>query len=58
MATEAFLRNIKQHIKKNGSITIVANSFLRYQDIMDKAISQSKIIAKEKGFTIYQCLVG
>jgi len=57
LATEVFLKNIKKYTKKNGSITIVANSFLRYQEIMDKAISKSSTLAKEKGFTIYQCLV-
>ena len=57
LATEVFLKNIKNHIKKNGSVTIVANSFLRYQEIMDKAISKSRTLAKESGFTIYQCLV-
>ncbi|MFB1016328.1 MAG: 16S rRNA (guanine(1207)-N(2))-methyltransferase RsmC [Alteromonadaceae bacterium] len=57
LATETFLKNIKKHINKNGSITIVANSFLRYQEIMDNAISKSKVLAKKSGFTIYQCLV-
>jgi 16S rRNA (guanine1207-N2)-methyltransferase len=56
-ATENFLKNIKKHTKKNGSITIVANSFLCYQEIMDKAISKSNTLAKEKGFSIYQCVV-
>jgi 16S rRNA (guanine1207-N2)-methyltransferase len=54
-ATETFLQNIKKHIKPKGSITIVANSFLRYQEIMDKTINSSKILAKEQGFTIYHC---
>ncbi len=53
-ATESFLQNIKKHINKSGSITIVANSFLRYKEIMDKAIAPSKILTKEKGFAIYQ----
>ena len=57
LATEVFLKNIKKHTKKNGSITIVANSFLRYQEIMDKAISKSSTLAKERGFTVYQCLI-
>jgi len=54
-ATETFLNNIKKFIVDKGSITIVANSFLRYQEIMDKAISSSKILAKERGFSIYHC---
>lgn len=54
-ATETFLQNIKKFIKPKGSITIVANSFLRYQEIMDKAINSSKILVKEQGFTVYHC---
>jgi len=54
-ATETFLTNIKKFIHQKGSITIVANSFLRYQEIMDRAISSSKILAKEQGFTVYHC---
>ncbi|MCJ8318943.1 MAG: methyltransferase [Colwellia sp.] len=54
-ATETFLVNIKKFIAQKGSITIVANSFLRYQEIMDRAISSSRILAKEQGFTIYHC---
>ena len=53
-ATESFLTNIKPFIKTKGSITIVANSFLRYQEIMDRNISKSKLLAKEQGFSIYQ----
>jgi 16S rRNA (guanine1207-N2)-methyltransferase len=52
-ATETFLSGIKKHIKKAGGITVVANSFLRYQPIMQEHIGNTKIIVKEKGFTIY-----
>ena len=53
-ATETFLKNIKTFILPQGSILIVANSFLRYQSIMEQAIGVTKILAKNKGFTIYQ----
>lgn len=55
-ATEQFLTKIKQHLTPNGSITIVANSFLKYPPIMEQAIGPTKTLAKEKGFSIYQCL--
>lgn len=54
-ATENFLRSIKQHIKPKGSITLVANSFLRYKPIMVQTIGATKTLANEKGFAIYQC---
>lgn len=55
-ATEQFLMKIKQHIKPNGCITIVANSFLKYPPIMEQAIGTTKTITVTKGFAIYQCL--
>ncbi|MEI6894378.1 MAG: methyltransferase [Colwellia sp.] len=52
-ASEDFLTGIKKNLNKQGSITIVANSFLRYQPIMQAHIGYTRIITKEKGFTIY-----
>ena len=54
-ATEQFLSEIKQNISSKGSITIVANSFLKYLPIMEKAIGNTKTIVIKKGFAIYQC---
>jgi len=54
-ATELFLAQIKQNLHKNACITIVANSFLKYAPIMEKAIGKTKTLAVEKGFAIYQC---
>jgi len=52
-ATETFLSGISKHIKKTGEITVVANSFLRYQSIMQAHIGNTKVIKKAQGFTIY-----
>jgi|TARA_R110001583_G_scaffold47817_2_gene149783 16S rRNA (guanine1207-N2)-methyltransferase len=54
-ATEQFLSEIKQNLSSKGSITIVANSFLKYLPIMEKAIGNTKTIVIKKGFAIYQC---
>ncbi|WP_246046949.1 methyltransferase [Colwellia ponticola] len=53
-ASESFLMGIKDKLNKKGCITIVANSFLRYQDIMQAHIGYTQVIIKDKGFTIYQ----
>lgn len=53
-ATEDFLSGIKKQLTAQGTITIVANSFLRYQPIMQAHIGETQIINKDKGFTIYQ----
>lgn len=53
-ASESFLTGIKDKLNKKGCITIVANSFLRYQTIMQAHIGDTQVIVKDKGFTIYQ----
>lgn len=53
-ASEEFLANIKNQLQKQGDVTIVANSFLRYQPIMQDKIANTRIITKKEGFTIYQ----
>jgi len=53
-ATESFLSNIAKHIKPNGCITIVANSFLKYKPIMEKEIGQTITLTTQKGFSIHQ----
>jgi 16S rRNA (guanine1207-N2)-methyltransferase len=52
-ASESFLSNIGKHLKKDGCVSVVANSFLRYQPIMQENIGKTKVITKDKGFTIY-----
>lgn len=52
-ATESFLKSIKSKMKPSGSISIVANSFLKYQPIMEQAISKTSLIDKKNGFSIY-----
>jgi 16S rRNA (guanine1207-N2)-methyltransferase len=54
-ATEQFLADIKQNLTPKGCITIVANSFLKYAPIMEKAIGKTKTLCIKKGFAIYQC---
>jgi 16S rRNA (guanine1207-N2)-methyltransferase len=53
-ASEDFLAGINKKLNKAGNITIVANSFLRYQPIMEAHIGNTRVITKEKGFTIYR----
>jgi 16S rRNA (guanine1207-N2)-methyltransferase len=49
------LSKIKPHLKPRGQVTVVANSFLRYQAIMEEEIGRTKILAKQKGFSLYHC---
>ncbi|WP_044833846.1 methyltransferase [Thalassomonas actiniarum] len=52
-ATESFLKQIKGHLKPKGNVTIVANNFLSYKPIMEKAIGTTTTLINEKGFAIY-----
>lgn len=54
-ATEQFLAEIKQNLASNATVTIVANSFLKYLPIMEGAIGKTQTIVVKKGFAIYQC---
>jgi 16S rRNA (guanine1207-N2)-methyltransferase len=56
-ATETFLSKIKSHLKAKGTVTVVANSFLRYQPIMEEAIGHTQVLAKQKGFSLYHCSI-
>jgi 16S rRNA (guanine1207-N2)-methyltransferase len=56
-ATETFLSQIKAHLKPKGKVTVVANSFLRYQTIMEKALGQTQVLVKQKGFSLYHCSI-
>ena len=53
-ATEQFLANIAQFLLPRGKLTIVANSFLRYQEIMNKSLNKVAVKLSKQGFTIYQ----
>lgn len=53
VATETFLSAIKRHMASSAQLFVVANSFLKYQPIIDTSIARSQRLAKSNGFTIY-----
>jgi len=57
LATETFLSKIKPHLKPRGHVIVIANSFLRYQPIMEEEIGRTQVLAKKKGFTLYHCSI-
>ena len=54
--TEQFLQDIKKYLNKSASVTIVANSFLKYAPIINEHIGQSKLLVNAKGFAIHHCI--
>ena len=55
-ATEQFLVQSPNYLTSQGSLTVVANSFLQYQPIMKKHFKQVNTTTNERGFCIYQCM--
>jgi len=56
-ATETFLSKIKPYLRPRGKVTVIANSFLRYQPIMEQALGHTQILAKQNGFSLYHCSI-
>lgn len=53
-ATENLLRKAREHLKKGGELRLVANSFLRYQPIIEQHLGSCAIMAEGQGFRIYR----
>ncbi len=52
-ATETLLSQSPKHLKRNGHLYIVANSFLKYQPIITDALTNCETINKTSKFAIY-----
>ncbi|MEY8215395.1 MAG: methyltransferase [Colwellia sp.] len=52
-ATEDFFKGIKSHISVKGNVTVVANSFLQYQPLMNQYIGRTNRVITQQGFCIY-----
>ncbi|SES97882.1 methyltransferase [Thalassotalea agarivorans] len=54
-ATEQFLHGAKKCLNKQGTMTIVANSFLKYPPILKQHFGDVDILDQAQGFSIYFC---
>ena len=53
---EAFIRQCPKRIKPGGSLTLVANNHLPYKGWLEASFGHCTILAKNNGFTVYQCI--
>jgi 16S rRNA (guanine1207-N2)-methyltransferase len=53
-ATENLLKKAREHLRKGGELRLVANSFLRYQPIIESHLGPCAIMAEGQGFRIYR----
>lgn len=54
VATENLLRKAAKHLIKGGELRLVANSFLRYQPLIEEHVGICAIKAEGQGFRIYR----
>lgn len=52
--SEAFITQSVSRLQKGGTLTLVANNHLAYQQLLEQAFGQVKILAKANGFVVYQ----
>ncbi|TDF84595.1 class I SAM-dependent methyltransferase [Pseudomonas sp. H9] len=57
-ASENLLKKSADHLKKGGELRLVANSFLRYQPLIEGALGNCSVRAEAQGFKIYQATRG
>lgn len=51
---EEIIRQAPKYLKKGGKLRIVANSFLPYQDILDRVFGSHEVLASTGKFKVYQ----
>lgn len=52
-AVERLIEQAKVHINRGGELRLVANSFLPYPDLLDKAFGCHQVLAKSTKFKVY-----
>ncbi len=57
-ATENLLRKAAKHLKNGGELRLVANSFLRYQPLIEEHLGSCVTKAEGQGFRIYSAKRG
>ncbi|MGE1156676.1 methyltransferase [Pseudomonas kitaguniensis] len=54
LATENLLRKASKHLAKGGELRLVANSFLKYQPLIEEHLGVCAVKAQGQGFRIYR----
>jgi len=53
--TENFLRQLPAKMQDGSKLTLVANSFLQYPEMMQRSFNTTEVIAQTNKFKLYQC---
>lgn len=54
--TEQFIINANKVLKSKGSLTLVANSFLKYQPLLQQAFGHFETLAQNRRFNVYHAV--
>lgn len=54
--SEAFIAQSAARLQSGGTLTLVANNHLAYQQLLEQAFGKVNILAKANGFVIYQAV--
>lgn len=52
-ATEDLLRQAANHLRPGGELRLVANSFLRYPELIEAHVGLCRVLAERDGFRVY-----
>lgn len=53
--TENFIAQLKGYLSNSGSLTLVANKFLRYSELLEQRFGAVSELAQTTKFTLFQC---
>lgn len=53
--TEGFIAQLKQYLAKGGALTLVANKFLRYSELLEQRFGSVHLVEQTSKFSLYQC---
>lgn len=56
-AVETLISQAKNHLNRGGELRLVANAFLPYPDLLDRAFGSHKVLAKSTKFKVYSARV-
>lgn len=56
-AVETLILKAKSHLNRGGELRLVANAFLPYPDLLDKAFGSHQVLAKSTKFKVYSARV-
>ena len=54
--TETLLREAAEHLQPGGELRIVANSFLKYQPLIEQHLGPCTVLAERNGFKVYRAI--